>query len=221
MKLLNLIYFALLLFASGSVMAQVRAGNVAQRVSGTYLSHLTSSTSNCNCSNQGYVQYLGQDGKTYYLTVCFDSEKGDFYQLYHNEPITVDGIVKSTPCGNTNYLVMHSTQHYVNNNMQRQVIPKPNFSSSNKQGQRQVNETGTIVTLTGDFVERGSTMSDWSAFDGVDCVKCGVFYDDFRTIINLDGTDINKDDLYRMGTLTVTGTKIGKIVYVTSYRKGN
>lgn len=190
--------------------------------SGTYQNRLEGAI-NCFCNVQAYLNFKASDGKVYNVTLCFDSEPGDFYQIFNNETITVEGYVSYKPCKDGNkYLVMDVVKT-TTEPIQRQVIffefqkKKANTNnSSSKGGNTGSSNNASTKVLSGNFTLKGTTMDDWSEFDN--CKLCGRFDSNPNIIVKFDKTDATEDDLY-FSRLKVYGTQTGSVFQVTHWEK--
>lgn len=53
---------------------------------------------NCGCYSPGLLSYTDEKGVKTRTYLCFDSEPGDFFEIYNNEKITVSGIEQGIRC---------------------------------------------------------------------------------------------------------------------------
>lgn len=129
-KMNALLLFTLLTF--GPVFSQNY-----QKLTGIYKKN-SETTIMCPCHSQGLLSYVADDGKTYIMTLCFDTEPGSFYEIYEGEKITVEGNVKSEQCANGNsYLVLSVVKSQIPPLQRKSIVdefiknqPKPNFSGT-------------------------------------------------------------------------------------------
>ncbi len=188
-----------------------------QTIRGRYYNQLQNAV-NCNCQIQGYVYYQASDGIFYNMTLCFDSEPGNFYQIYDGEEITVSGNVSSKPCANgKSYLVMTVNKSVLAPGVNRKVL----FNAAPAKPATNTANQPTTTSMSGYFTLRGTTKDDWSIFDGVNCNACGRFDHQRNIIVNFDGIGTNSDALYHVGKIKVYGTLSGKIFKVSRWERAN
>lgn len=177
----------------------------------------------CGCNTQGLLSYVASDGNSYGMTLCFDTEPGNFYQIYDGEEITVEGEVKNVPCANgQSYLVLYvqTSELQVMNRMlvadefiKKQSIPSKQKTPA-KPATTSKEKPSSEITLQGHYTEKGSTMNDWRNFSN--CKACGALNNNLDQPIIFD--KISTAPEY-MVNIKVWGYKEGKNFYVTKWQK--
>lgn len=168
----------------------------------------------CSCAIQKYLSYVKEDGTKSLMTLCFDTEPGDYYEIFDNETITVVGDIITKTCGNgKNYLVL---------NVQKSTMEPNNRMLQYPEALKELNNTNNPktpitkeLTASGNYLSAYSTKDDWSKFNN--CTNCGRLGNDYQTIYNFD-----RIATYPTGfdpKIQVWGTKEGNTFYVSKWKK--
>lgn len=183
-----------------------------QKITGTFLT----TTANCECNSLGFLKYTEANGTERRIYLCFDSEPGSYYEIYNNEPITVEGIVQGMSCGTDRktFWTMYVQKSTLQVQNRRELVPEfikkqnknvPVTDRSSSKSKEQV--------LTGYYTEKGSTKDSWS--DCSHCTNCGRLNNNRNQTINFDR--INSHPEYHIGNLRVYGYTEGRDFFVTRW----
>lgn len=187
-------------------------GQEYQKISGTFYNN-SKSTVSCGCSAKGLLSYVKENGETFTMILCFDTEPGSFYEIFNGEKITVEGNVKNTKCSDgQSYLVLYVIKSKLPISSRKEIMPAELKLKQNILPAKQ-----TIVapeaTMQGFYVAKGSTRDDWSNYK--DCDYCGRFEDNRSVRIIFDGA---KTYPSTSGNIKVWGTKEENNFYVTKWQ---
>lgn len=174
------------------------------KLSGVYKNN-TENTIMCDCNTQGLLKYFSNEGKLIILTLCFDTEPGDFYKIYDDEKITVEGDVKNVQCANgENYNVLFVEKSYLPASQRQVVLPEA------------LKNDKVEVMMEGSYMLAGSTKSDWSNYKH--CTDCGVLNGNKSQPVVFDRLE-KKPDMSKSPyvDLRVWGNSEGKSFYVTRW----
>lgn len=195
----------------------------AQTLKGTYRSS-DQNTISCPCNSQGLLSYVNNTGKHQLLTLCFDTEPGDFYTIYNGENISVSGYVYcNVTCENgQQYCVMYVTGSEIQIQQRQLMIPE-SIKKLNTNIPKELIASGKSVKTSkysGYYIEKYSTKTAWYGFD--ECTNCGKLI-----ISSQDGKDYREIDINfdRAGSfpkntfssVEVEGYQEGNFFYVTNW----
>lgn len=168
----------------------------------------------CSCAIQKYLSYVKDDGTKSLMTLCFDTEPGDYYQIFDNETITVVGDIITKTCENgKNYLVLNVQKSTMEPN--NRILQYPETLKQLNNSNEPIRPSSNELTATGNYLSAFSTKDDWSKFSN--CSNCGRLGNDYQTIYNFDRiatypTDFNSK-------IQVWGTREGNTFYVTKWKQ--
>lgn len=112
-----------------------------KKITGVFQKELTNSIQ-CTCFTQAYIRHTDTDNVSKILTLCFDTEKGDYYEIADGETITVEGYQKSEPCANNkSYLVLYVVKTNINTANRKMLIPAFMKKQNKQIDQFQANKT--------------------------------------------------------------------------------
>ncbi len=194
-----------------------------QTLKGVYRSG-DKNTIQCPCNSQGLLSYVNQQGESKLLTLCFDTEPGDFYTIYNGEELTVTGHTYcNVTCDNgQKYCVMYVTRSEMQI-QQRQLMTPESIKKLNTNIPKELvsnSQSKKMSQYTGSYIEKYSTKTTWYGFDGcTHCGRLGIYSQNGQEYREID-ISFDRAGSYPQNTFSrieVEGYHEGDFFYVTNW----